>query len=128
LWVLFLGMFVPGLLVFAHAASIAEERGMSAAAAGGVVSVLALGNVGGRLLAAPLATRFEIRGALWVTWVILVAALVPLAWVPSRDVVMLSLPLLGVQYGVASALLPMATRAVSGGSRFASAYGRVFSS
>lgn len=128
LWVLFLGMFVPGLLVFAHAASIAEERGMSAAAAGGVVSVLALGNVGGRLLAAPLATRFEVRGALWVTWVILVAALVPLASVPSRDVVMLSLPLLGVQYGVASALLPMATRAVSGGSRFASVYGRVFSS
>ncbi len=128
LWVLFLGLFVPGLMVFAHAASMAEQLGMSSAAAGNVVAAMALGNVGGRLLAAPLATRFEIHTALWVTLVILVAALVPLAFVPSRDVVMLSLPLLGVQYGVASALLPMATRAVSGGSRFASAYGRVFSS
>jgi OFA family oxalate/formate antiporter-like MFS transporter len=128
LWVLFLGMFVPGLLAFAHAASIAVERGMSAAAAGGIVSVMALGNVAGRLLAAPLSTRLGMRTALWVTLAALALTLAPLAWLDTPTAVLLGLPVLGLQYGAASALLPMTTRAVSGEVRFATVYGRVFSS
>jgi OFA family oxalate/formate antiporter-like MFS transporter len=128
LWVLFLGMFTPGLLAFAHGASIAVERGISPGVAGGVVSLMALGNVGGRLLTAPLTTVLTLRGALWVTLVALALTLVLLAWLSSSTIVVLGLPILGVQYGAASALVPMATPAVSGEHRFATAYGRVFSS
>lgn len=128
LWVLFLGMFTPGLLAFAHAASIAVERGISPDGAGLVVSLMALGNVVGRLLTALLATSLTLRDALWVTLVALALTLVLLASLSSAAIVVLGLSILGVQYGAASALVPMATRAISGKHRFATAYGRVFSS
>lgn len=128
LWVLFLAMFTPGLLAFAHAASIAAARGMSPGAAGSVVSLMALGNVGGRLLAAPLATGLTMRTALWVVLAVLALTLAPLAWLGGTTVLLVGLPILAVQYGTASALVPMATRALSGELRFATAYGRVFSS
>jgi OFA family oxalate/formate antiporter-like MFS transporter len=92
------------------------------------VSLMALGNVAGRLLTAPLTTALTLRGALWTTVVVLALTLVLLGWLSSPAVVVLGLPILGVQYGAASALLPMVTRAVSGEHRFATAYGRVFSS
>ena len=128
LWVFFVGMFTPGLLAFAHGASIAVERGIPPHVAGGVVSLMALGNVGGRLLTAPLTRVLRLRGALWVILIVLTLTLVFLAWRSSAMIVVLGLSILGVQYGAASALVPMATRAVSGDRRFATVYGRVFSS
>ncbi|HEX6249176.1 MAG TPA: MFS transporter, partial [Nocardioidaceae bacterium] len=65
LWVLFLAAVAPGLLAFAYATEVARERGLSATAAAFVVSLMAAGNLAGRLLAAPLTHWVGVTAALW---------------------------------------------------------------
>jgi MFS transporter, OFA family, oxalate/formate antiporter len=128
LWLLFLAAVAPGLLAFAYAAQIATERGVAPGTAGVVVALMAVGNVAGRLLSAPLTVRAGLRASLWGSLAALVAALAMLAWSSATAVGVVSLVLLALQYGLVSALLPAATRQVSGAARFGTAYGRVFSS
>jgi MFS transporter, OFA family, oxalate/formate antiporter len=128
LWVLFLAAVAPGLLAFAYAAQIVTEQGVAPATAGLVVALMATGNVAGRLLSAPLTALVGLRAALWGNLGALVTALVALARSPGAGVVVVSLVLLALQYGLVSALLPAATRQVSAAARFGTAYGRVFSS
>jgi MFS transporter, OFA family, oxalate/formate antiporter len=128
LWLLFLAAVAPGLLAFAYAAQIATERGVAPGTAGVVVALMAVGNVAGRLLSAPLTVRVGLRASLWGSLAALVAALAMLAWSSAAPVAVVGLVLLALQYGLVSALLPAATRRVSGAARFGTAYGRVFSS
>lgn len=128
LWWFSLGAFAPGLLAFANAALVATERGVSPRAAGVAVAVMAAANLAGRLGAAPLVHRVGLSRALAADLCALTLSLVALAWLPGAAAVVVSLALLGIQYGLTSALLPMATRAVSRDRRFGTAYGRVFSS
>jgi MFS transporter, OFA family, oxalate/formate antiporter len=128
LWLLFLTAVAPGLLAFAFAAQIATERGLAPGKAGAVVALMAVGNVAGRLLSTPLTTRAGLRASLWGSLGALVAALLTLAWSSAAGMVVVSLALLALQYGLVSALLPAATRRVSRAARFGTAYGRVFSS
>lgn len=128
LWLLFFGTVAPGLLAFAYGAAIATERGVPPDTAGVVVALMAAGNLTGRLLSAPLTAWAGLRGALWTSLGALLLALLALAWSSAAVVVVLGLPLLALQYGLVSALLPAATRQVSGDVRFGTAYGRVFSS
>ena len=51
LWIVFAGGTAPGLMLFAHAVTVADDRGLSARAAGLAVSALAAGNLLGRLTA-----------------------------------------------------------------------------
>ncbi|HEX6248583.1 MAG TPA: hypothetical protein VFZ64_11985, partial [Nocardioidaceae bacterium] len=106
----------------------ARERGLSATAAAFVVSLMAAGNLAGRLLAAPLTHWVGVTAALWADLALLVLALLGLAWSAPAGVATAALVLLAGQYGLVSALLPMATWRVSGDAWFATAYGRVFSS
>lgn len=128
LWLLFFSAVAPGLLAFAFAAPASTERGVSSGAAGLVVSLMAVGNLVGRLLPTPLLGRFGLLPALWAGVATMVIALVPLAWSTSAAVAVVALPLLTLQYGMVSALLPAATRLVTRPARFGTAYGRVFSS
>jgi len=128
LWLLFFATAAPGLLAFAYAAQIATERGVSPGAAGVVVALMAAGNVAGRLLSSPLSVWPGLFLAMWLALAALLIALAALAWSPSAPSTVLSLLLLSLQYGLVSALLPAATREVSGDGRFGAAYGRVFSS
>ncbi len=128
LWFFSLGAFAPGLLSFAFAATIATQEGVSPRGTGAVVAVMAAANLVGRLLVAPLQNRVGLGVALGVDLGALALALVTLAWVPGAVTSVLGLSLIGIQYGMTSALLPLATRTVSGATRFATAYGRVFSS
>lgn len=128
LWLLFFCAVAPGLLAFAYAAPIATERGVSSGTAGLVVSLMAVGNLAGRLLPTPLATRYGLLPALWVGVGTMTLALVPLAWSTGAAAAVVALPLLALQYGMVSALLPAATRLVTRPARFGAAYGRVFSS
>jgi MFS transporter, OFA family, oxalate/formate antiporter len=128
LWLLFLAAVAPGLLAFAYAAQIATERGVAPGTAGVVVALMAVGNLAGRLLSAPLTAGAGLRAALWGSLGALVAALAALAWSSATAVVVVSLTVLALQYGLVSALLPAATRQVSAAARFGTAYGRVFSS
>lgn len=128
LWVFSVGAFAPGLLGFAYAANIVTQRGMSARGAGVTVALMAGANLTGRLVAAPLANRIGLCAALATTLGATALALVTLAGTTGAVVSMISLSLLGVQYGMTSTLLPLATREVSEKDRFATAYGRIFSS
>jgi OFA family oxalate/formate antiporter-like MFS transporter len=128
LWLLFFGTAVPALLVFAYATEIAVERGVSAGAAGVVVASMAAGNLAGRLLAASLTARLGAGSALWAVVGALVVAVSALTWSPGVTTTVLALPVVTLQYGLMSALLPGATGRVSGELRFGAAYGRVFSS
>jgi OFA family oxalate/formate antiporter-like MFS transporter len=49
LWIVFAGGTAPGLMLFAHAVTVAGDRRLSAQAAGLAVSALAAGNLIGRL-------------------------------------------------------------------------------
>jgi OFA family oxalate/formate antiporter-like MFS transporter len=128
LWLLFFGTAAPGLLAFAYGTQIATERGFSPGAAGVVVALMAGGNVAGRLLSSPLSVWPGLLPGAWIAQGALLAALVALAWSPTVEVAVLSLVVLSLQYGLVSALLPAATREVSGEGRFGAAYGRVFCS
>ncbi len=128
LWLMFLGGVLPGLLAFAYAVPVATERGLSAATAGLVVSAMAAGNLAGRLLPPVVTGRFGLLPVLWAATAVLAGAVVVLGWWTAPGVVLVGLPVLTLQYGLVSALLPAATRLVTVPARFATAYGRVFSS
>lgn len=128
LWFFSLGAFAPGLLGFAFAATIATHQGMSPRGAGVLLALMATANLLGRLCAAPLRIRIGLGAALVADLGALTLALVTLAWVPGALATVVGLLLIGIQYGMTSALLPLSTQAVSGAARFATAYGRVFSS
>lgn len=128
LWVLFLAATAPGLFAFAYAADVVLEQGLAASTGGLVVALMGAGNLTGRLVAGPLAARLGLRRALRADLVLLVTALPVLAWLSGPVVVVLGLPLLGVQYGAVSSLLPAAVREVCAPGRFGTAYGKVFTS
>lgn len=128
LWWFSLGAFAPGLLAFANAAHVATERGVSPRGAGVAVALMAAANLAGRLCAASVVLRIGLRRAMAADLGALALSLIALARLPGAAAVVVGLSLLGVQYGLTSALLPAATREVSTESRFGAAYGRVFSS
>ncbi len=128
LWLFSLGAFVPGLLGFAYAGDIAIQGGLSAQHAGVAVAAMAVANVTGRLLAAALVHAIGLGATLVTTLGVVALALTTLTWLPGPVGLLAGLGLLGGQYGLVSALLPMATREVAAEGRFATAYGRVFSS
>ena len=127
LWVFFFGTVTPGLLAFAYAAPIVTERGMPAGTASLVVALMAAGNLVGRLLPAPLINRTGLLPLLWGGVVALGLSLVLLSTAHAGVVLASALAVLALQYGLVSTLLPSATRPVAGDTRFAGAYGRVFS-
>lgn len=123
-----MGAFAPGLLGFAYAPNIVTSA----------ACLLAVRGHGGphgggkphraRLFSALLAHRIGLCAALATSLGATALALVTLAGTTGAVVSMISLSLLGAQYGMTSALLPLATQEVSGKDWFATAYGRIFSS
>lgn len=89
---------------------------------------MAAANLAGRLCVASLVRRVGLGRALAADLGALALSLFALAWLPGAAAVVVGLWLLGVQYGLTSALLPAATQEVSREGRFGTAYGRVFSS
>lgn len=128
LWLMFLGAVVPGLLAFAYAAPVATERGLSSTAAGLVVAAMAAGNLAGRVLPSAVTSRFGLLPVLWGGTVGLGGVVVVLGWSTAPALALVGLPALALQYGMVSALLPAAARLVTAPTRFATDYGRVFSS
>lgn len=127
LWLWLFASVSPGLFAFAYAAQIATERGISSGAASLIVALMAAANFSGRLLAAPLSTRIGLVAALWGSSGMLSLAVMALVLFLAPTVIALGLPVLALQYGIVSSLLPLATRRVCSSVRFGSAFGRVFS-
>jgi MFS family permease len=126
LWVVFAGGAAPGLFVFATAAPLAAERGLGTAGGGAAVSLLAAGNLGGRLVAGWWSDRVGRRPALTVALAVAAASVGGLAGPTAPGLVLSAFAATGVAYGAVSALVPAATADRVGARAFPRAYGRVF--
>ena len=126
LWVVFAGGTAPGLMLFAHAVTVARDLQLSLRAAGLAVSVLAAGNLIGRLVAGAWSDRIGRLPAVAVALTVGAVAIVALALPTSHPVVLAGYLGTGLTYGAVSALVPAATADLVGAAAFPSAYGRVF--
>lgn len=126
LWVVFAGGAAPGLFVFASAAPLAAGRGLDPAAVGAAVSLLAGGNLAGRLVAGWWSDRVGRRPALTVALAVAAASVGGLAGPVAPWLVLTSFAGTGLAYGAVSALVPAATADRVGARAFPRAYGRVF--
>ncbi|MGR6964579.1 MFS transporter [Geodermatophilus sp. URMC 61] len=126
LWVLFAGGAAPGLVVFAAAAPLAAARGLGPGAAGAAVSLLAAGNLAGRLGAGWWSDRVGRLPALAAALAATAVALAGLAVATAPAVVLTGLLVVGLAYGAVSALVPAATADRVGARAFPAVYGRVF--
>lgn len=126
LWVVFAGGTAPGLLLFAHAVTVARDLQLSQSAAGLAVSALAAGNLIGRLVAGAWSDRIGRLPALAAALTAGAVAIVALALVTSHTVVLAGYLGTGLTYGAVSALVPAATADLVGADAFPRAYGRVF--
>lgn len=121
-WAMFAFGSAPALVAFGHAGGLAGGATWAVAA----VVLLNAGNLGGRLVAGPLAERF---GHVLMLHLV-AAALVGVALVLALDVhaptTLGALLVLGLQYGAVSVLVPMAVAGAVPAERFGAAYGLVF--
>ncbi|ADB75048.1 MFS transporter [Geodermatophilus obscurus] len=126
LWVLFAGGAAPGLVVFATAAPLASATGLGPGAAGAAVSLLAAGNLAGRLGAGWWSDRAGRLPALATALAATAVALAGLAVRAAPAVVLTGFLVVGLAYGGVSALVPAATADRVGVRAFPAVYGRVF--
>jgi OFA family oxalate/formate antiporter-like MFS transporter len=126
LWVLFAGGTAPGLVVFATAAPLASATGLGPGAAGAAVSLLAAGNLAGRLGAGWWSDRAGRLPALATALAATAVALAGLAVRVAPAVVLTGFLVVGLAYGAVSALVPAATADRVGVRAFPAVYGRVF--
>jgi MFS family permease len=119
LWVIFCLGSASALAAFAQAGElVGDPRAASVA-----VAMLSAGNLAGRLVAGPLSDRIGISPALHGNVALLaLACLLGATGTP----VLVSLLLLGTQYGALSALVPAATASAVPAQRFGATYGLVF--
>lgn len=126
LWVVFAGGTAPGLLLFAHAVTVARDQQLSLRAAGLAVSALAGGNLIGRLAGGAWSDRIGRLPALAVALTVGAGAILPVALPSSTSVVLTGFLGTGLAYGAVSALVPAATADRVGAAAFPTAYGVVF--
>lgn len=126
LWLAFLLGTLPAMLVVAHAASIADAGGLSAAAISAAVAVLGAGNLTGRAGGGWLSDRIGRLPGLRTATAGLAAACVALSLVAATAPVLVLMVLVGVGYGTQSALIPALTADLFGTEHFGANYGRMF--
>jgi MFS transporter, OFA family, oxalate/formate antiporter len=127
LWLLFAGGAAPGLVVFATAAPLAAATGRDPADAGAAVSLLAFGNLAGRLGAGWWSDSVGRIPALAAALAATAVAVAGLASATAPSIVLTGLLVVGLAYGALSALVPAATADRVGARAFPAVYGRVFS-
>jgi OFA family oxalate/formate antiporter-like MFS transporter len=126
LWVVLAGGTAPGLMLFAHAVTVAGDLQLGSRAAGLAVSALAAGNVIGRLVAGAWSDRTGRLPAVAVALTTGAVAIAALAFPTSQSVVLAGYLGTGLAYGAVSALVPAATADRVGAAAFPGTYGRVF--
>ncbi|WP_236827071.1 MULTISPECIES: MFS transporter [unclassified Blastococcus] len=126
LWVLFAGGAAPGLLVFGVAAPVAADRGLSSGAAGAAVSLLAAGNLVGRLVAGWWSDRVGRPAALAAALGVAAVSAAGLGGPAAPWLLLGAFAGTGLAYGAVSALVPAVTADRVGERAFPKAYGRVF--
>ena len=122
LWVIFCLGSAPALAAFAQAGELVGNPRATTVA----VAMLSAGNLTGRLIAGPLSDRIGTSPALHGNVALLALACLPVALGATGTPVLVSLLLLGTQYGALSALVPAATASAVPAQRFGATYGLVF--
>ncbi len=126
LWVIFAGGAAPGLLVFAVAAPVAADRGLSSGVAGAAVSLLAAGNLVGRLVAGWWSDRIGRPPALATALGVAAVSAAGLGGPTAPWLLLGAFAGTGLAYGAVSALVPAVTADRVVVCAFPRAYGRVF--
>jgi OFA family oxalate/formate antiporter-like MFS transporter len=126
LWIVFAGGSAPGLMLFAHAVTVARDLQLSLRAAGLAVSALAAGNLVGRLAAGAWSDRIGRLRAVTVALTTGAVAIFALAFPTAHPVVLAGYLGTGLAYGAVSALVPAVTADKVGAAAFPSTYGLVF--
>ncbi|MDO5531544.1 OFA family MFS transporter [Sutterella sp.] len=120
---------IPGMMVISHGLSIARElAGLSVPAAAGAVSMIALANVGGRIVAGAASDRFGRLPALCGALLLSIAGLLPL-WAADGASVHLfwaGMILTGLSFGAFMGIYPGFTAEEFGGKNNSVNYGIMF--
>jgi OFA family oxalate/formate antiporter-like MFS transporter len=127
-WVMYWLAVIPGLLVLGAAKNIGiEVAGLDAAAAAGVISILAISNAGSRLVSGTLSDKFGTLNVLKMIFVITIGALLSLSFLSSiKPMFYLGVIGVAVGYGGFLALFPTFTNQEFGSYRYGSNYGVVY--
>jgi OFA family oxalate/formate antiporter-like MFS transporter len=126
LWLVFAGGVAPALLVFAHALQLASARGLGPGASGIAVSVLAAGNLLGRVAGGWLSDSLGRVPGLALALAGTGMSMGVLATDGPPGVVLAAFATVGVSYGAVSVLIVAVTTDQVGVRAFPRAYGWVF--
>ncbi|UZJ26857.1 MFS transporter (plasmid) [Rhodococcus antarcticus] len=126
LWLVFAGGVAPALLVFAHALQLAAARGLGPGASGIAVSVLAAGNLLGRVGGGWLSDSVGRVPGLALALAATGISVGVLATDVPPGVVLTAFTTVGVSYGTVSVLIVAVTTDRVGVRAFPRAYGWVF--
>lgn len=126
LWFAFGCGAAGGLMAIGHAAGIVAAAGGTAAVGGLAAAVIATGNASGRLACGPIADRFGPRRVLVAAAFGAAVAIGVMSLVSDVAVLLVSLGVIGVSYGMMATGYPVAVQRFFGAARFGVVYGRVF--
>lgn len=126
LWLLFFLSSLVGVMTLAHAAPMAASFHGGERHLGLAVSLVALGNVAGRLSGGWLSDRLSPRMLLCGAPALSAAALAVLLALPRLEVLLASLCAVGAGYGCIAGCLPAIVSRAYGTRAMASLFGRVF--
>jgi predicted MFS family arabinose efflux permease len=101
-WLLLGGV---ALMISVHVVPFARDQGISLAGASLTLTAYGLGSVGGRLAAGAVSDRLGTFVTIRVGYLVQIAALVTLLWVPSRDAVLTSLVVFGIGFAAADTIV-----------------------
>jgi len=126
-WVMYWLAVIPGLLVLGAAKNIGLDNNMTAAAAGGLVSILAISNASSRLISGGLSDKFGTLNMLKVIFVITISSLLLISLF-SDVTALFYIAIIGIAigYGGFLSLFPTFTNQQFGSYSYGSNYGIVY--
>ena len=107
-WFLNASWFLLGglaLMISVHAVPFARDQGISLAAASLALTAYGVGSVSGRLTAGALSERLGPHSTIRIGYVLQIVALTTLLWVPSREVLMVSVATFGAGFAASDTMV-----------------------
>jgi len=107
-WLLNLSWFLLGglaLMISVHAVPFARDQGISLAAASLALTAYGVGSVSGRLTAGAVSERLGAHTTVRIGYVLQILALSALAWVPSREALLISLGVFGAGFAASDTMV-----------------------
>jgi len=107
-WLLNLSWFLLGglaLMISVHAVPFARDQGISLAAASLALTAYGVGSVSGRLTAGAVSERLGAHTTVRLGYVLQILALSALAWVPSREALLISLGVFGAGFAASDTMV-----------------------